>query len=56
MRARTGGDRLEGRLRLGAPPARPKGAGGRRGRGGEPLVVLAAAKVGTTRLIDNLEI
>ena len=25
-------------------------------QGGEPLVVLAAAKLGTTRLIDNVEV
>jgi pantoate--beta-alanine ligase len=25
-------------------------------RAGEPLVILAAARLGTTRLIDNLEI
>lgn len=41
------------RADLREPSAAPTSAG--RPSGGEPLVVLAAARLGTTRLIDNLE-
>ena len=50
-------ERLEGRLRFGASSPRSEAARTpSEVAAGEPLVVLAAAKLGTTRLIDNLEI
>ena len=55
-RRQPGAPWLAGGLHLGAPPARPEASRAADLAAGEPLVALAAAKLGATRLIDNLEL